>query len=521
MKKAPTSTFDTQLTLDTPTDADIPERTHTEADWPAEAQRQHVSTADGALYHDMRANFLLTGGVVNDGKVIQSAMAHVDVDAIAARYGHMTSRQAEQRSDQRVQNLRRAAIQRDIALARCLYPLHLRAAQRRAYEPEPEPEETDSTASRAPFTPAATSEDDETEDEGDGLRRPVRLKPKPAERSEANQCWTHAHEPEPEPEETDITTNRAPFTPAATSEDDETEDEGDGLRRPVRLKPKPAERSEANRRAATHAAVQRQTTLAAFMPAHAARADALARADRLAANQKRATTRAKKAAAAATAAMSQRRLSQYFCAPAADRRPGRDVGDDCVNGDSTGGHVRELHEPTTVDSGTHSMRRQLALANQAWTLHNDDLEVRTSRCGTGNGLYARRRLRRGFRVYYYGKFYADAAHLQRDHPDDHPEYVIASAADMAHVDGDAVRPQYAIMANHRHDDGANAELLWDTDFGECGQPYLHLKRFVEPGEEITVDYGPRYAYEQHGFARAPAPNPRRLRRLGRNPFREP
>ena len=43
------------------------------------------------------------------------------------------------------------------------------------------------------------------------------------------------------------------------------------------------------------------------------------------------------------------------------------------------------------------------------------------------------------------------------------------------------------MANHRHDDGANAELLWDTDFGECGQPYLHLKRFVEPGEEITVE----------------------------------
>ena len=109
--------------------------------------------------------------------------------------------------------LRRAAIQRDIALARCLYPLHLRAAQRRAYEPEPEPEETDSTASHAPFTPTATSEDDETEDEGDGLRRPVRLTPKPAERSEANRRW--AHEPEPEPEETDSTANRAPFTPAA------------------------------------------------------------------------------------------------------------------------------------------------------------------------------------------------------------------------------------------------------------------------------------------------------------------
>ena len=27
--------------------------------------------------------------------------------------------------------------------------------------------------------------------------------------------------------------------------------------------------------------------------------------------------------------------------------------------------------------------------------------------------------------------------------------------------------------------------------------------------------------ERHGFARAPAPNPRRLHRLGRNPFRDP
>ena len=182
------------------------------------------------------------------------------------------------------------------------------------------------------------------------------------------------------------------------SEDDETDDEGDGLRRPVRLKPKPAERSEVNRRAATRAAVQRQTTLATFMPAHAARADALARADRLAANQKRAATRAKKAAVVAAAATSQRRLSQYFCTPATDRRPGRDVSDDSANGDSTGGHVRGLHETTTTDGGTYSMQRQLALANQACTLHSGDLEVRTSRCGTGNGLYARRRLRRGFRV---------------------------------------------------------------------------------------------------------------------------
>ena len=106
-----------------------------------------------------------------------------------------------------------------------------------------------------------------------------------------------------------------------------------------------------------------------------------------------------------------------------------------------------------------------------------------------------------------------------DHPNDNPEYVIASAADMAHVDGNAIRPQYATMANHRHNNGANAELLWDSDFGECGQPYLRLKHFVEPGEEITVDYGPRYDYKRHGFTRALPPTTRRLRRLGRNPFR--
>jgi hypothetical protein len=67
-----------------------------------------------------------------------------------------------------------------------------------------------------------------------------------------------------------------------------------------------------------------------------------------------------------------------------------------------------------------------------------------------------------------------SALLQRDHPDDDPEYVITSAADMAHVDGDAIRPQYAIVANHRHDDGANVELLWGTDFGERGQPLAAL-----------------------------------------------
>jgi len=83
--------------------------------------------------------------------------------------------------------------------------------------------------------------------------------------------------------------------------------------------------------------------------------------------------------------------------------------------------------------------------------------------------------------------------VQRDHPDNKPEYVIASDDDSAHVDGDVVRPQFAIMANHTPDHIANAELLWDPGYGEYGQPFLRLKRYVAAGEEITVDYGPWFA----------------------------
>ena len=49
-------------------------------------------------------------------------------------------------------------------------------------------------------------------------------------------------------------------------------------------------------------------------------------------------------------------------------------------------------------------------------------------------------------------------------------------------------------------DEANAELGWDPDFGEFGQPFLRLLvlRDVAAGEEITADYGPWYAYQRHG-----------------------
>ena len=64
-----------------------------------------------------------------------------------------------------------------------------------------------------------------------------------------------------------------------------------------------------------------------------------------------------------------------------------------------------------------------------------------------------------------------------------------------------VTGEYAIMANHRPPDEANAELGWDPDFGEPGQPFLCLLRDVAAGEEITADYGPWYTYQRHGFSR--------------------
>ena len=103
-------------------------------------------------------------------------------------------------------------------------------------------------------------------------------------------------------------------------------------------------------------------------------------------------------------------------------------------------------------------------------------------------------LERGYWVYYYERYYTGAEALRRKYPGDDQAYVIAATDGDVHVDGIEVRPQYATMANHRPPDEANAELGWDPDFGEFGQPFLRLLRDVAVGEEITADYGPWYAY---------------------------
>lgn len=64
--------------------------------------------------------------------------------------------------------------------------------------------------------------------------------------------------------------------------------------------------------------------------------------------------------------------------------------------------------------------------------------------------------------------------------------------------------------NHRPNKHANAVLQWDHDrylhggqHGQSprGQHVLILKDDIDPGVEITVDYGPTFSYEAHGFSR--------------------
>ena len=53
------------------------------------------------------------------------------------------------------------------------------------------------------------------------------------------------------------------------------------------------------------------------------------------------------------------------------------------------------------------------------------------------------------------------------------------------------------MANHTPDNIANAELLWDPGYDEYGQPFLRLKHHIAAGTEITIDYGPWFAYSRY------------------------
>ena len=58
--------------------------------------------------------------------------------------------------------------------------------------------------------------------------------------------------------------------------------------------------------------------------------------------------------------------------------------------------------------------------------------------------------------------------MLRELPDSDGQYVIARSKNAPHVDGAAVRQQYATMVNHTVD-APNAILGWDNTVGESGQ----------------------------------------------------
>jgi hypothetical protein len=126
------------------------------------------------------------------------------------------------------------------------------------------------------------------------------------------------------------------------------------------------------------------------------------------------------------------------------------------------------------------------------------LEVRDSDFGVG--LFTKEDLPAGLSIHYFGKFYSDSKAVEEANLDN-TQYVIAQSRHSHHVDGLAVPVQYATRANHKPHSLANAELIWDEDYGEYGQPKVELKDNVCAGQEIRVDYGRHYDYAGNDFQR--------------------
>jgi hypothetical protein len=84
-------------------------------------------------------------------------------------------------------------------------------------------------------------------------------------------------------------------------------------------------------------------------------------------------------------------------------------------------------------------------------------------------------------------------------------HLVAHCCVVSIVTWHPTRPQFAIYANHQPRKKTNATLAWDTDwhYGRTpvGQPVLMLTKPVAPGDEVTVDYGPNFAYKKHVFRR--------------------
>jgi hypothetical protein len=161
--------------------------------------------------------------------------------------------------------------------------------------------------------------------------------------------------------------------------------------------------------------------------------------------------------------------------------------------------VKPKVDPTSLES-----QRKMASDNK--NRYQNDLIVMRSSLG-GKGLFARRNLPIGYEIDYYGEFFDSVEALEQANQGE-SQYVIGCGKRNNYtvlVNGERVPTQFAIYANHQPRKKANAILAWDTDryYGSTpvGQPVLMLTKPVAPGDEVTVDYGPNFAYQKHGFSR--------------------
>eukprot|EP01048_Picozoa_sp_COSAG05_P020688 COSAG05_NODE_3583_length_1979_cov_6.405851_2_plen_223_part_00 len=146
----------------------------------------------------------------------------------------------------------------------------------------------------------------------------------------------------------------------------------------------------------------------------------------------------------------------------------------------------------------HSFEMQKTLAEAQNRAMGDMFSIQPSNIAEGqDGLFAAERIPKNFEIMYFGRYYesgaaVDAAQLEDD------RYVFNKANH--HFDGMEIPKQLAIYVNHKRRD-FNCIFTWSEDYGELGQPSLMTTRVIQPGEELSVDYGPYYDYEKNKFQR--------------------
>jgi len=155
------------------------------------------------------------------------------------------------------------------------------------------------------------------------------------------------------------------------------------------------------------------------------------------------------------------------------------------------------------NTATHQVCQHIEQQRRLALQQNDALnhELVVSESDHGLGLFAAVALGPGYCIHYFGQYFDNGAAVSTAHLTD-LQYVIAQNGSMAlpHFDGAAIPDQLATRANHSTS-SANAELVWDDDYSDPGQPMIRLTHPVAVGEEILVDYGPHYDYTENHFRR--------------------